>query len=122
MLMVLFIDIVVCSVLCKAVTGGECGKEYFIEDILRLECFPDVKDGVWKAAVAIDGEKIEDVIDDINLVPLVDIFTGISDIISGAVIDVEIIVEIYDVVFTVDMSTTEEDGVNKSEIIYNPLK
>ena len=58
-----------------------------------------------------DGEGIEDVIDDIDLVALVDIVTGTSDNISDVVIDVLIIVDISNVVFT-----TDEDRVNKSEM------
>ena len=110
-----FLDIVVCSVLVVGVV--EYGEEYLIEDILGLDCFSDVVDVVWKVVVTIDGEDIEDVVDDISLVALVDIFTGTSDIISGVVIDVVIIVEISDVVSAVDMSTTEEVGVCESEII-----
>ena len=63
-----------------------------------------------------DGEGIEDVIDDIDLVALVDIVTGTSDNISDVVIDVLIIVDISNVVFT-----TDEDGVNKSEMINKRL-
>ena len=63
-----------------------------------------------------DGEGIEDVIDDIDLVALVDIVTGTSDNISDVVIDVLIIVDISNVVFT-----TDEDGVNKSEMIKKRL-
>ena len=64
-----------------------------------------------------DREDIEDGIDDIDLVTLVDIFRGTSDIISGVVIDVVIIVEISNVVFVLDILNIEEDGVCKSEII-----
>ena len=63
-----------------------------------------------------DGEGIEDVIDDIDLVALVDIVTGTSDNISDVVIDVLIIVDISNVVFT-----TDEHGVNKSEMIKKRL-
>ena len=63
-----------------------------------------------------DGEGIEDVINDIDLVALVDIVTGTSDNISDVVIDVLIIVDISNVVFT-----TDEDGVNKSEMIKKRL-
>ena len=55
-------------------------------------------------------------IDDIDLVALVDIVTGTSDNISDVVIDVLIIVDISNVVFT-----TDEDGVNKSERIKKRL-
>ena len=55
-------------------------------------------------------------IDDIDLVALVDIVTGTSDNISDVVIDVLIIVDISNVVFT-----TDEDGVNKSEMIKKRL-
>lgn len=48
-------------------------------------------------------------IDEYDLVALVDIFTGNSGIISGVVIDVVIIVEISNVVFNIDMSSTETD-------------
>ena len=63
-----------------------------------------------------DGEGIEDVINDIDLVALVDIVTGTSDNISDVVIDVLIIVDISNVVFT-----TDEDGVNKYEMIKKRL-
>ena len=108
-----FLDIVVCSVLYKVVTVVKCGKEYLIEDISELDCKIEVD--VWKTVVSIDGEDIEVVIDDISLVALVDIFTGTSDIFSGVVIDVVIIVEISDVVTAVDMSCKEVDGVCKSD-------
>ena len=93
------------------------GEEYLIEDISGLDCLSDVVDDVWKVAVFKDGEDIEGVIDDISLVALVDIFTGTSDIISGIVMDVVIIVEIYNVVSVVDMPTSDEDEVCKSEIM-----
>ena len=92
-----------------------------IEDISGLDCFSDIIIGVWKVVVTTDGEDIEDVVDDISLVALVDIFTGTSDIISGDVIDAVIIVEISDVVSAVDMTCTDEDEVNKSEIIHCPV-
>ena len=117
-LLVVFMDIVVCSVLYKVVAVVEYGEEYLTEDISGLDCFSDIIIGVWKVLVTTDGEDIEDVIDDINLV---DIFTGTSDIISGDVIDAVIIVEISDVVSAVDMSCTDEDEVSKSEIIHCPV-
>ena len=97
------------------------GEEYLIEDISGLDCFSDIIIGVWKVVVTTDGEDIEDVVDDIILVALVDIFKGTSDIISGDVIDAVIIVEISDVVSAVDMSCTDEDEVSKSEIIHCPV-
>ena len=114
------IGIVVCKILYEAVTGVKYGEEYLIEDISRLDCFTDIEDNVLEAVATIDGEDIDDVIDDINLLPWVDIFTGTSGIIFGVVIDAVIVVDISDVFFTVDMSSTEEDGVNKSEIIDSP--
>ena len=62
----------------------------------------------------LDGKVIEEVIDDVDLVALVDIFTGNSDIISGVFIDGVIVV---DIVFAVDMSGKKDVGVCKSEII-----
>ena len=85
-------DIVVTSVLY--------GEEYLIEDISGLDCFSDIEDDVWRVVVSIDGEDIEGVIDDINLLV---IFTGISDIVSCVVMDVVIIVDTSNVVFAVDM-------------------
>ena len=114
------IGIVVCKILYEAVTGVKYGEEYLIEDISRLDCFTDIEDNVLEAVATIDGEDIDDVIDDINLLPWVDIFTGTSGIIFGVVIDAVIVVDISDVFFTVDMSSPEEDGVNKSEIIDSP--
>ena len=90
------------------------GEEYLIEDISGLDCFSDVEDDIWKIVFIIDVEDIEDVIEDINLFGLVDVLTGTCDVISGVVIDVVIIV---DVVSAVDMSCTDEDKVNMSEII-----
>ena len=110
-------DIVDGSVLYKVVSRLKCGEEYLIEDISRLDCFTDIVDGVWKVVVFTDGEDIEDVIDDINLVALVDIFTGTSDVISGVVFDLVIIGMISDVVPAVAMSTTDGDGGNDAEII-----
>ena len=43
----MFIDIVVCSVLYKVVTGVKCGEKYLIEDISGLDCFSDIEAGVW---------------------------------------------------------------------------
>ena len=106
-------DIVVCSVLYKVVGEVKYGEEYLIEDISGLDCKIEVD--VWKTVVSIDGEDIEVVIDDISLVAPVDIFTGTSDIFSGVVIDVVIIVEISDVVTAVDMSCKEDDGVCTSD-------
>ena len=108
---VVFLDIVVCSVLNEVVGVVKYDEESLIEDISELDCFSDVVDDVWKVVVFIDRKDIEDGINEINLVALVDIFTGTSDIISGVVIDVVIIVEIS----AVDMSTTDDNGVCKSE-------
>ena len=113
-ILVVSMDIVDCSVLYKVVGVVKYGEECLIEDISGLDCFSDVEDGVWKIVFIIDGEDMEDVIDDINLVALVDVLTGTCDVISGVVIDVVIIV---DVVSAVDMSCTDEDKVNTSEII-----
>ena len=82
-----------------------------------LDCFTDIEDGVWKVEVILGRADIEDVIDDINLVTLVDIFTGTSDIISCVVIDVVIMVEIYNVVSAVGMACAGEVGVCKAEMI-----
>ena len=67
--------------------------------------------------VFIDGNDIEDVIDEIDLVALVDIFNGTPDILSSVVIDVVNLVEISAVVSAVDMSITDDNGVCKSEIM-----
>ena len=67
--------------------------------------------------VTIGGKVIEDVIDDVDLVALVDVFTGTSDIIFGVVMDVLIIAEISDVVFALYILGTKVNGVCKSEII-----
>ena len=91
-------DIVVCCVLYKVVTVVKYGEEYLIEDISGLDCKIEVD--VWKTVVSIDGEDIEGVIDDINLL---DIFTGISDIVSCVVMEVVTIVDTSNVVFAVDM-------------------
>ena len=110
---VVFLKSVDCSVLYKVLSRVKCGEEYLIEG---LDGFFDILEDAWKFVVFIGGKDIKDVIDDIDLVALVDIFTGISDIISGAVFEV-VIGKISDVVPAVDMSTADEDGVNDTEMV-----
>ena len=71
--------------------------------------------GVFFRVVTLCWEVIDEVVGDVSLVVLVDIFTGTSDIISGVAVDVVIIVEIYNVVSVVDVSNAEEDGVCGAE-------
>ena len=59
-----FMDIVVCCVLYKVVTVVKYGEEYLIEDISGLDCKIEVD--VWRVVLIIDGEDIEDVIDEID--------------------------------------------------------
>ena len=105
-ILVVSMDIVDCSVLYKVVIVVKYGEEYLIEDISGLDCFSDIIIGVWWNVVFIDGGYIEDVIDNIELVALVNIFTGTSDMISGVVLDVVIIAATSNVVFAVDMLYT----------------
>ena len=76
--------------------------------------------GVFFRVVTLCWEVIDEVVGDVSLVVLVDILTGTSDIISGVAVDVVIIVEISNVVFAVD-TTTDENGVGKSEIMSKVL-
>ena len=71
--------------------------------------------GLFFRVVTLCWEVIDEVVGDVSLVVLVDIFTGTSDIISGVAFDVVIIVEIYNVVSVVDVSNAEEDGVCEAE-------
>ena len=59
-----FMDIVVCCVLYKVVTVVKYGEEYLIEDISGLDCKIEID--VWRVVLIIDGEDIEDVIDEID--------------------------------------------------------
>ena len=97
----------------KAVTGVKSYEKCLIEDNSGLDCIVVIEDDIWKDVALIDGENIKDVIDDIDLVLLLNIFIGTSGIICGVVITDEI----SDVVFGVDMSTKDEDAVKKSWII-----